>query len=58
MSECARVDWFHRTEKRQFDRDAAADRAYSFDAPVDAEIEQLLALGYAFGIPKCSARAG
>lgn len=54
----ARVDWFHRTEKRSFDREADADRTFSFDAPVGADLPAILALGYAQGIPKGSARAG
>lgn len=54
----ARVDWFARTEKTNFDRTSYADRTYSFDAPVDASLADILALGYAQRIPRGSQRAG
>jgi hypothetical protein len=57
-SEQQRVDWFHRTEKRSFDRSTGADRTYSFTVAADATLAEILAQGYALHIPKGSARGG
>ena len=53
-----RVDCFHRTEKKYFDRNADADRTFIFYVPVDATIAQILEIGYSQRMPKGSARAG
>lgn len=53
-----RADLFHHTEKRNFDREAFADRTFSITVPADASLAAILAAAYAAGMPKGSARAG
>jgi len=51
------VDWFHRTEARRFYSERPA-RLFQVVVPARATLAEMLAIGYAAGLPKGSARGG
>lgn len=50
------VDWFHRPENKHFSKDRV--KVFGFEAPAGSTLEQLLAAGYAVGVPRGSHRGG
>jgi hypothetical protein len=52
-----RVDWFHRTESTKFYNERPA-QAFQVVVAKGASLAEILAAGYAAGLPKGSARGG